>query len=223
MTAMPAAPQPVVTTRMSSIRLSTTRSALSSAARTTIAVPCWSSWKTGMSSDSRSRRSISKQRGAEMSSRLMPPKTGAIGSTVRTISSASFVARQIGKASTSANSLNSTALPSITGQRGLGTDVAEPEHRGAVADDGDRVALDREVPDLLRIVRDRARDARDARRVDHREVFARLQRRARLDLELAAEVGEEDAVGDVDDLDSLDATGRPRRSPRGASRRRRGR
>ena len=36
------------------------------------------------------------------------------------------------------------------GQRALGADVAEPEHRGAVADDGDRVALDREVPDLLR-------------------------------------------------------------------------
>ncbi len=66
------------------------------------------------------------------------------------------------------------------GQRGLRADVAEPEHRGPVADDGDGVALDREVPDLLRIVGDRARDARDARRVDHREVFARLERRARL-------------------------------------------
>ncbi len=68
-----------------------------------------------MSSDSRSRSSISKQRGAEMSSRLMPPNAGAIASTVRTISSVSVVARQIGKASTPPNSLNSTALPSITG------------------------------------------------------------------------------------------------------------
>jgi hypothetical protein len=89
-------------------------------------------------------------------------------------------------------------------QRALRTDVAEPEDRGAVADDGDRVALDREVPDLLGILGDRARDPRDARRVDHREVFAGLQRLAGLNLELAAEVGEEDAVRDVDDLDPLD-------------------
>jgi hypothetical protein len=39
------------------------RRTLSSAASTTIAVPCWSSWKTEMSSCLRSRRSISKQRG----------------------------------------------------------------------------------------------------------------------------------------------------------------
>ena len=75
--AMPAAPAPTITTRMSSARLPTTRSALSSAASTTIAVPCWSSWKTGISSSSRSRRSISKQRGAAMSSRFTPPNVGA--------------------------------------------------------------------------------------------------------------------------------------------------
>ena len=68
-----------------------------------------------MSSSRRSRSSISKQRGAEMSSRLIPPKTGAIAFTAATISSGSFVARQMGKASTPPNSLNSIALPSITG------------------------------------------------------------------------------------------------------------
>jgi len=47
---------------------------------------------------------------------LIPPKTGAIAFTVRTISSTSFVARQIGKALTPANSLNSIAFPSITGR-----------------------------------------------------------------------------------------------------------
>jgi hypothetical protein len=67
-----------MTTRHSLSSLPTTRSALRSAARVTIAVPCWSSWKTGMSSSSRSRRSISKQRGAEMSSMLIPEKTGLI-------------------------------------------------------------------------------------------------------------------------------------------------
>ena len=73
-----------------------------------------------MSSSSTSRASISKQRGDEMSSRLIPPNVGAIAFTVAMISSVSLVSRQIGKASTSANSLNSTALPSITGMAASG-------------------------------------------------------------------------------------------------------
>ena len=68
-----------------------------------------------MSSRSRSRRSTSKQRGAPMSSRLMPPKAGAMICTVLTISSGSWVSRQTGQASMPANRLNSAALPSITG------------------------------------------------------------------------------------------------------------
>ena len=68
-----------------------------------------------MSSSSRSRRSISKQRGAAMSSRLTPPYTGASALTMEMISSVSVVSRQTGQASTSANRLNSAALPSITG------------------------------------------------------------------------------------------------------------
>ncbi len=50
-----------------------------------------------------------------MSSRLIPPKVGAISRTASMIFSGSWVSRQIGKASMSANSLNSIALPSITG------------------------------------------------------------------------------------------------------------
>ena len=50
-----------------------------------------------------------------MSSRLTPPKPGAMRITVSTISSGSLVSRQIGKASTPANSLKSIALPSMTG------------------------------------------------------------------------------------------------------------
>ncbi len=45
----------------------------------------------------------------------MPPKTGAILRTVSTISSTSVQSKQIGKALTLANFLNSMALPSITG------------------------------------------------------------------------------------------------------------
>jgi hypothetical protein len=88
-----------MTTLMSPIALPATRSALVRAARTTIAVPCWSSWKTGMSRASRSRASISKQRGAEMSSRLMPAKPGAIALTISTIASVSWVSRHSGQAS----------------------------------------------------------------------------------------------------------------------------
>ena len=68
-----------------------------------------------MSSRSRSRSSTSKQRGAEMSSRLMPPKLGASAATVSTSSSTPVQARQMGTASTPANRLNSAALPSMTG------------------------------------------------------------------------------------------------------------
>ena len=50
-----------------------------------------------------------------MSSRLTPPNVGASRTTVSMISSGSFVSRQIGNASTPPNSLNSSALPSITG------------------------------------------------------------------------------------------------------------
>ena len=124
--AVPAAPAPETTIRTSASCLSTHRRALVSAARTTIAVPCWSSWKTGMSSDSRRRASISKQRGAAMSSRLMPPKPGAIISTARTISSVSWVARQIGQASMPAKRLKSAALPSITGSAAPGPMLPRP-------------------------------------------------------------------------------------------------
>ena len=55
---------------------------------------------------------------------------------------------------------------------------------------------------LLRILGDRQADARDARRVGHREVVARLQRRLRDHLDLAAEVQQEGPVGDVLDLDA---------------------
>ena len=139
-----------------------------------------------------------------MSSRLIPPKTGAIALTTATISSGSFVARQIGKASTPPNSLKSIALPSITGSAALRADVAEAEHRRPVADDGDRVLLDRQVPDLLRVGGDRRGDAGDAGRVRHRQIVPRLQRCLQRDLDLAAEVHQERPVGDVDDLDPVE-------------------
>ncbi len=114
-TAIPAAPAPFTTIRTSDISFETTFRALTMAAHTTTAVPCWSSWKIGMFEISLSLASTSKQAGAEMSSRLMPPNVGSKRFTIFTISSGSLVSRHIGNASTPANVLNRTALPSITG------------------------------------------------------------------------------------------------------------
>ncbi|CDF02011.1 putative uncharacterized protein [Ruminococcus sp. CAG:624] len=113
--AIPAAPAPLITRVISEIFLPATFAALSIAALATIAVPCWSSWKTGMSTSFFNFASISKQRGAEISSRFMPPKLFEMLAMVLTISSVSLESTQIGKASTSANSLNKAHLPSITG------------------------------------------------------------------------------------------------------------
>jgi hypothetical protein len=118
--ATPAAPAPEITTRRPVMSRPVSRAALVSAASVTTAVPCWSSWKTGMSTRSWSRRSISKQRGAEMSSRLMPPKEGASRATVSTISSTSRQSSATGTASTPPNSLKRIALPSITGSEAAG-------------------------------------------------------------------------------------------------------
>ena len=69
---------------------------------------------------------MSKQRGAEMSSRLMPPKPGAIADTTFTISSASVVERHMGHASIPPNSLNRIAFPSITGSAASGPMFPSP-------------------------------------------------------------------------------------------------
>ena len=49
---------------------------------TTMAVPCWSSWNTGIFNSSLRVSSISKHLGDEISSKLIPPKVGAIYLTV---------------------------------------------------------------------------------------------------------------------------------------------
>ena len=79
-----------------------------------------------MSSSPRSLRSTSKHRGALMSSRLIPPNPGAMSCTVRTISSVSWLSRQIGQASMPANRLNRAALPSITGMAAYGPMLPRP-------------------------------------------------------------------------------------------------
>ena len=64
-----------------------------------------------------------------MSSRLIPPKDGAIAATASTISSTSLVDSTIGTADRPPNSLNRQALPSMTGRDGGRADVAEARAR----------------------------------------------------------------------------------------------
>ncbi len=118
--AMFAAPAPTMATLDSESFFPTTLWALMAPAVTMVAVPCWSSCHTGMSISALRRSRISKHLGLEMSSRLIPPKEGARYFTVLMISSVSFVARQIGTASTPPRYLNSRALPSMTGRPASG-------------------------------------------------------------------------------------------------------
>ena len=112
---MAAAPAPETTTRTLSIFLPVSSRALRSAAPEMMAVPCWSSWKTGICISFFSRSSMTKHSGALMSSRLMPPKVGSSAFTTRMTSSASFASMLMSKTSMSANRLKSTPLPSMTG------------------------------------------------------------------------------------------------------------
>src|SRR5262245_16707076 len=113
--AIPAAPAPATTTFTSSICRLVSSSAFRNAAPLMIAVPCWSSWKTGISISAISRSSISKHSGARMSSRLIPPKVGSSSFTVRITSSAFSVPSSMSNTSMPAKRLKRTPLPSITG------------------------------------------------------------------------------------------------------------
>src|SRR5512141_786517 len=201
--ATPAAPTPATTIFMSSIRFLTIFREFSSEASTTTAVPCWSSWKTGIPISPFRRSSISKQRGAEISSRLIPPKVGSSALTTRMISSGSFVLRQIGQASIPANSLNSIAFPSMTGIAASGP--MSPRPSTAVPSETTATAS-------LRSVRENdvststwiAMHTRAALGVRHGEVVPGLHRNLVVDLDLAAEVHPEGPVGDVHDLHARD-------------------
>jgi hypothetical protein len=128
--ARPAAPAPHSTTLISSSRLPVISQALIRPAVEMIAVPCWSSWKTGMSSRSWSWLSMMKHSGLFTSSRLTPPKLPPMFFTTVMNSSGSRVWTSMSKESMSAKRLNSTALPSITGLAAMAP--SEPRPRIAV-------------------------------------------------------------------------------------------
>ena len=124
---MAALPAPLTTIFTSWIRLPAISSALSIAAAEMIAVPCWSSCITGILSSALSLRSISKASGALISSRLIPPKVGAIFFTVSTKASTSLVPTSISNTSIPANILNNSPFPSITGLEASGPISPSPK------------------------------------------------------------------------------------------------
>ena len=115
MQAIAAEPAPRQVMIASSMRLPWISSALIKPAAVTIAVPCWSSWNTGILHRSISADSISKHSGALMSSRLMPPNVPAMFDTVEMNSCVSSVSTSMSMELMPAKRLKRSALPSITG------------------------------------------------------------------------------------------------------------
>ena len=133
----------------------------------------------------------------------MPPKAVEIALTVRTISSGSLVFRQIGKGIDAGEFLEEHRLAFHHRHRRSRTNVSEPEHRCAVSNDRDTVLLDRQGKYFFRILVNRFADARDTGRVGHREISARFQRQLGDHFDLAADVHQEGAIGDVNNLDAF--------------------
>src|SRR5471032_510410 len=123
---MAAAPAPRQTICASARVLPAISRALIMPAAVTIAVPCWSSWNTGMSHCSIRERSISKHSGALMSSRLMPPKVMEIRLTVSMKACGLSESTSMSNTSMPAKRLNSTPLPSITGLEANGPRLPRP-------------------------------------------------------------------------------------------------
>ena len=100
-------------------------------------------------------------------------------------SSGSSVAISRSMESTSANRLNSTAFPSITGLDAKRPEIAEAEDGGSVCNDGDHVAARGVVVDGRRVCGDRLHRNRDAGRVGERQIALGRHRLCRHDLELS--------------------------------------
>ena len=139
-----------------------------------------------------------------MSSRLMPPNVGAMAFTVATISSGSLVSRQSGNASTPPNSLNSIALPSMTGIAASGP--MSPSPSTALPSETTATVLRLIVywKALSRSCAIALQTRATPGRVGHREVVAGAQRMLVALLDLAADVHQERAVGGVDHLGAVD-------------------
>ncbi len=135
-----AAPAPDVTSFTCSRDLPTRRRPLRIAAPTMIAVPCWSSWKTGIFRRCRSFASISKHSGALMSSRLMPPKVGSRDAMMSTSFWGSRSFDLDVEHVDAGEFLEQDRLALHHRLGGERADSAQAQHGGAVGDDADQIA-----------------------------------------------------------------------------------
>ena len=182
---MPAAPAPLQTSLVVLMSRPVRSSALIRPAAAMIAVPCWSSWNTGMSSSSRSRCSMMKHSGALMSSRLMPPQLLPSNLT-QLMNSSGILGRDfevdgidVGEA------LEQHRLAFHHRLGGERAAIAEAEDGGAVGDDGDEIALGGVVVGLALVLGDRQHRNGDARRIGQRQIALRRHRLGGDDFELA--------------------------------------
>ena len=157
-----AAPAPEVTSRTSASALPCSTSPLRTAAATVIAVPCWSSWNTGMRMRRRSSASMAKHSGALMSSRLIAPKVGSSAATTSQKRSR-VVGVDLDVEHVDAGELleqDGLALHHrLAGQR---ADIAQAEHGGAVGDHRHQVAARGVVVGGVRVGDDRLAGGGDA-------------------------------------------------------------
>ncbi len=139
------------------------------------------------------RRSISKQRGAEMSSRFTAPKVGPQPDQASRRSRRDrLVSSTIGMEFSPPKVLNSALLPSMTGSDAAGPMSPRPEHGAAVADHGHQTVGPGVFLGQRRIGGDGAADLGDARGVGDGQCALGVQRRFQLDREFATLVGRED-------------------------------
>ena len=179
---MPAAPAPHSTSLTSSSLRPVMAQALIRPAAEMIAVPCWSSWNTGMSSSSCSSVSMRKHSGLLMSSRLMPPKVTPMFLTTVMISSGSLARDLDVDGVDVGEALEEHALALHHRLGGQRAQVAQAQDRGAVGDHRHQVALGGVLVGEVRIFGDGQHRHGHARRIGQREVALgrhRLGRRRR--------------------------------------------
>ncbi len=187
--AIAAAPAPLQAMVASSILRPVISSALRMPAAVTMAVPCWSSWKTGIFIRALSCFSISKQAGAAMSSRLMPPKVGSRRAMASTKGSTAVSSTSMSITSMPENFLKSAGLALHHRLRGQRADVAEAEDGGAVRDHRDEVGAAGVERRRRGVLLDRRAGVGDAGAVGEGEVALGRHRLGRQDLELTRGLG----------------------------------
>ena len=137
------APIPHTTILTLSIDFPTIFRALISAAYRTTAVPCWSSWNTGISSSSRSRCSISKRAGGDIL-QVNAAKSRCHGFDARN-DLFRILGIQADREGVYTCKLFEEHRFSFHHRHGrIRADIAQTEHGASIRDDGHRISFDRE-------------------------------------------------------------------------------